>query len=45
MEEFEGNADYGGNGATQQQHVAPRVEEVKWGLGTRGLRMVAAFSH
>ena len=26
-----------------QQHVAPFVIEVEWGLGTRGLRMVAAF--
>ena len=26
-----------------QQHVAPCVKEVDWGLDTRGLRMVAAF--
>ena len=26
-----------------QQHVAPCIKGVEWGLGTRGLRMVAAF--
>ena len=26
-----------------QQHVAPCVEGVEWGLGTRCLRLVAAF--
>ena len=26
-----------------QQYVAPCVKGVDWGLGTRGLRMVAAF--
>ena len=26
-----------------QQHVSPCVKGVKWGLGTRDLRMVAAF--
>ena len=26
-----------------QQHVAPRVKGVEWSLGTRGLRIVAAF--
>ena len=25
------------------QHVAPFVEGVEWGLGTKGLRIVAAF--
>ena len=30
-------------GKPSQQHVAPCVKGVKWGLGTRGLRMVAAF--
>ena len=27
-----------------QQHVAPCVKGVEWGLGTRGLRRVAGFS-
>ena len=26
-----------------QQHFAPCVKGVEWGLGTRGLRMLAAF--
>ena len=26
-----------------QQHVAPYVKEVEWGLDMRGLRMMAAF--
>ena len=26
-----------------QQHVAPCVKGIEWGLGTRGLRMVAAY--
>ena len=26
-----------------QQYVAPCVKGVKWGFGTRGLRMLAAF--
>ena len=52
MEEFEGrrrrrrkkgNADYGGMMQPSQQHVPPCVKLVEWGLGTRGLRMVAAF--
>ena len=36
----EGNADYGG---IVQQYVSPCVKLFKWGLGTRGLRMLAAF--
>ena len=32
-----------GNCATCQQHVAPCVKGVEWGLGTSGSRMVAAF--
>ena len=32
----EGNADYGGMMQTSQQHVAPCVQMVKWGFGTRG---------
>ena len=46
MEEFEqkeGNADYGGMVAPSQQHVAPCVKEVEWGLGTRGLRIVTSL--
>jgi len=39
----EGSADYGGMVQPSQQHVAPCVKGVEWGLGTRGLRMVAAF--
>ena len=39
-----GGGEFGlrGNGATQSA-VAPFVKGVEWGLGTRGLRMVAAF--
>ena len=45
MEKFEErNPDYGGMvQPSQQQHVAPRVKGVEWGLGTRGLKTVAAF--
>ena len=42
-EEEEGNADYGGMVRPSQHHVAPCVKGIKWGLGKRGLRMVAAF--
>ena len=41
--EEEGNADYGGMVQPSQQHVAPCVTGIEWGLGTRGLRIVAAF--
>ena len=41
--EEEGNADYGGMVQPSQQYVAPYVKGVEWGLGTRGLRIVAAF--
>ena len=44
VEEFEGNADYGGMVQPSQQYVAPGVEVVEWGFGTEGLRMLAAFS-
>ena len=37
------NADIGEMMQHNQQHVAPCVKGVEWGLGTRGLRMVAAF--
>ena len=30
-----GNADYGGMVQPSQQHVAPCVKVVEWGLGTR----------
>ena len=43
ISEEEGNADYGGMVQANQQHVAPCVKGVEWGLGTRGFRMVAAF--
>ena len=47
MEEFEGGgegiADYGGMIQPSQQHVAPCLKMVEWGLGTRGLRVLAAF--
>ena len=46
MEEFverRGNADYGRMVKPSQQHVAPCVQVVEWGFGTRGLRMLAAF--
>ena len=42
--EKEGNADYGVMVKPSQQHIAPRVKEVEWGLGTIGLRMLAGFS-
>ena len=42
--EEEVNVDYGGMVQPSQQHVTPCVKVVEWGLGTRGLRMVAAFS-
>ena len=38
-----GNADYGDMMQPSQQHVAPCVKGVGWGLDTRGLRMMAAF--
>ena len=41
--EVKGNTDYGGMKQSSQQHVAPCVKGVEWGLGTRGLRMVAPF--
>ena len=42
--EEEGNADYSGVVQPSQQHVAPCVKVVEWGLGMRrGLGMVAAF--
>ena len=42
-EEEEGNATYGGMVQPSQQYVAPCVKMVKWGFGTRGMRMLAAF--
>ena len=39
----EGNADYGEMVQPSQQHVAPCVKEVGWGLGTKDLRIVASF--
>ena len=41
--EGEGNADYGGMVQHSQQHVAPCVTGVEWGLATRDLRMMATF--
>ena len=41
--EEEGNADYWGMVQPSQQHVIPCVKMVKWGFGTRGMRMLAAF--
>ena len=41
--EDEGNADYGAMMQPSQQHVVPCIKGVGWGLGTRGLRIVAAF--
>ena len=41
--EEKGNTDYGGMMPPSQQHVAPCVKWIEWGLGTRGLGMVAAF--
>ena len=43
MEEEEGSADCGGMVQPSQQYVPSYVKGVEWGLGTRGLRMVAAF--
>ena len=37
------NADYGGMVQSSQQHAAPCVKGIEWGLGTRGLRMVTAY--
>ena len=39
----EGNAGYGRMVQPSQQHVASCVKGVEWGLGTKGLRMVAAL--
>ena len=39
----EGNADYVGMVQPSQQHVAPCVKVVEWGLDTRGLRIVVSF--
>ena len=39
----EGNADYRGMVQPSQKHVAPCVKGIEWGLGTRGLRIVAVF--
>ena len=39
----EGNAGYGGMVQPSEQHVAPCVKVVYGGLGTKGLRIVAAF--
>ena len=41
--EEEGNAEYEGMIQPSQQHVAPCVKGVEWGLDRKGLRMVAAF--
>ena len=41
--EEDGKADYGGMVQPSQQHVASCVKMVEWGLGTRGLIIVAAF--
>ena len=41
--EDEGNADYGRMVQPSQQHVAPYVMGLEWGLGMGGLRIVAAF--
>ena len=42
--EKEGYTDYEGMVQPSQQHVSPCVKKgVEWELGTRGLRMVAAF--
>ena len=38
--EEEGNADYRKMVQPSQQHVAPCVKGVKWGFGTRHLRML-----
>ena len=42
--EEEGDVGYGGMMQPSQQHVAACVKEVKWGLNTRGLRMMATSS-
>ena len=34
---------YGGMVQPSQEHVAPCVKGVDWGMGLKGLRMVAAF--
>ena len=39
----EGNANYRRMVQLSQQHVAPCLKRVEWGLGTKGLRMVVAF--
>ena len=41
--EEEENDDYGGMAQPSQQHVAPYVKGVEWGLGTRGLTMAAVL--
>ena len=41
--EEERNVEYMGIVHPSQQHVAPCVKEIEWGLGTRGFRMLAAF--
>ena len=41
--EEEGNADYEGMVQPNQQHVPPCVKGVKWGLGTKVLRIVTTF--
>ena len=38
-----GRECYVGMVQPSQQHVAPCVKVVEWGLGTRGLRIVEAF--
>ena len=43
LEEEERNADYGRIVQHSQQHVAPCIKWIEWGLGTRSLRIVAAF--
>ena len=40
---MKGNVDYGGRVQPSQQHVTPCLKEVKWVLGTRGLRIMAEF--
>ena len=39
----EGNANHGRMVQLSEQHFASCVKGVRWGLGTRGLRMIAAF--
>ena len=41
--EEEGNVYYGGMVEPSQQHVAPCVKTVEWGMGTRCLRIVAGL--